>query len=345
MGDLIKPPSLIDIQNQEQWESEISSHSNSHLFHSHAWAKTFATTYGHIPSLHILSSIPSVIVPLSRINRPFSRSIYVSMPYSDFAGPLSYRPITENTIKQIPLLMDVDFVDVRLDEPIANQNYSSHFSGYRTKLPTSCDTFWSSLPNKSVRYGIRKALKDGYSVVEAKQTELPVFYTLMSLTRKKHGLPTPPLKFYNNLYSNLIANGNGSLLFAKDPNGQIVASSLFLFHKKYAYYKYNASDHRLNVGNANHLLLWEGVKNSIKRGCSYIDLGRVADSNTGLVKFKLHWQAVRIPLYYLRVYASGKIEASTASSSSIQNIIGPIIRISPPFFSKFLGNLLYKYFS
>ena len=344
MGD-IKPDSLIDIQNQKQWESEISKHSNSHVFQSHAWANTFAITYGHIPSLHILASTPSIIVPISCINRPLSRSICVSMPYSDFAGPLSYEPISENTLKQIPLLMGVNFVDVRLDEPIANENYLSHFSSYRTKLPASCDTFWSSLPNKSVRYCIRKALKDGYSVIEAKQTDLPVFYTLMSLTRKKHGLPTPPFKFYNNLYSNLIAKGNGSLLLAKDPNHQIVAGSLFLFHLLHAYYKYNASDHRQNVGNANHLLLWEGIKKSIERGCSFIDLGRVADSNTGLVKFKRHWQADRIPLYYLRVYASGKVEASVASSSQIKKIMSLLIRKLPPAFSKLLGNVLYKYFS
>jgi len=346
MNDPIKLTSIIHISEEAKWNTEVAKYRFSHIFHSHAWAKTFAETYNHSPSLYTFSTKSDIItIPISSIKRPFLENLHVSMPYSDFAGPLSNKPITDTCLKHIPQKLDINSIDVRLDSQIANQSFPTHYATYRTELPTNKDELLSSLPSKSVRYPIRKSLKDGYSVIKAEQKDLSNFYSLICSTRKRHGVPTPPFKFYSNLFKNVIQKGHGSLLLAKNSNNRIVAGSLFLFHNNLAYYKYNASDHRYNVGNANHLLLWEGVVNSIQRGCSFIDLGRAADSNIGLVKFKKHWQARKIPLFYLTVKRNGSIYSPSPTQSKTHNAMTSLLKNSPTSFSKLLGKMLYKYFS
>jgi hypothetical protein len=243
MSDSLRILSKYDINDSQKWQSEIAHNRFSHVFHSHGWAKTFAESYGHIPNLYaFISSNAEFLLPISVVKRPFVTNLQVSMPYSDFAGPVSQTLLDYDTIKQIPLLLDFDSIDLRLDRPILDKSLTSSYSSYRTNLPSTSEEFWESLPSKSVKYSIRKALRDGYSIEEAGLNEITVFYSLMGLTRKKHGLPTPPLKFYINLYKNLISSGNGFILLAKDSNGTVIAGSLFLFHGQFAYYKYNASD-------------------------------------------------------------------------------------------------------
>jgi len=339
--------SLISLDEETQWNSIISNFKHSRIFHSWGWAKTFSEAYGHTPVLLCYrdNSKISVALPVSTVFRPFGKSYFVAMPYSDFAGPLFKTNISDELWNKILEELDSDKIEIRSDIQLFDISDKSDFSTYRIALPSSLEEMQANLPSKSVRYPIRKARRDGFSVRRGLYEDVSLFHHLMSITRRKHGLPTPPLKFYQALYRNVIQPGNGTMYIAENLNGKPVASSLFLWHKEMGYYKYNASDHVASVGNANHLLLWEGVSEAIQRKCSRFDLGRASSTNQGLVKFKKHWLGKEVVLQYVHVHSNSSFEAITSEESKVFVISQKVFQRFPVFLSKIVGTHIYKYFS
>ena len=337
----------ISLDQKNQWETLISVFKYSRIFHSWNWAKTFADAYGHNPVLICFGKdgIADFVLPVSEVKRPFGKSYFVSMPYSDFAGPLFKNSISDELWIKILEELDSDEIEIRSDIQLFDISDKSDFSTYRISLPSSLEEMQANLPSKSVRYPIRKARRDGFSVRRGLYEDVSLFHHLMSITRRKHGLPTPPLKFYQALYRNVIQPGNGTMYIAENLNGKPVASSLFLWHKEMGYYKYNASDRVASVGNANHLLLWEGVSEAIERKCSSFDLGRASSTNQGLIKFKKHWLGKEVVLQYVHVHSNSSFEAITSEESKVFVISQKVFHRFPVFLSKIVGTHIYKYFS
>lgn len=337
----------ITIKDQNAWDSIVSQFSCSHVFHTWGWAKSYSDAYSHEPILccYGTPSAVDVALPLSKVKKPFGKVEFVSMPYSDFAGPLFRTSIPDAYWAQLFSYLGVKNLQLRTDREIKKVASFCSFSTYRIKLPSDASLFMRKLPAKSVRYPIRKATSDGYRVRLGKTEDIPLFHHLMSLTRRKHGLPTPPHCFYQALFTNVIAAGNGTILIAENSQGTPVASSVFLWHRGKGYYKYNASDPSARVGNANHLLLWEGVSEAIRRKCISFDLGRASKDNIGLINFKKHWLGEEYPLSYLSVRADGEVRAVSSEESKIHHLSRKVLQLLPVCFSKFSGEMMYRYFS
>lgn len=337
----------VGLDAKEQWNAIIAEFQHSHVFHSWGWAKTFAEAYKHEPVLLCYGTQESIEValPVSRVFRPFGKSFFVSMPYSDFAGPLFHSEIPEELWARILEELDTEEIEIRSEMLFHSLEVQRNYSTYRIDLPDNEQEMLANLPTKSVCYPIRKARKDGFRIKSGIYNDVHFFYELMSLTRRKHGLPTPPFRFYQALYRNVIEPGNGTIYIAENAQKNPVASSLFLWHGDTGYYKYNASDPAAKVGNANHLLLWEGVSEAIQRKCCFFDLGRATSTNKGLVQFKKHWLGREVPLNYAYVRSNNSIESIPSGGSKTLLFSQKIFQLLPVFFSKIAGNCIYRYFS
>lgn len=284
-------------------------------------------------------------MPVSLVPGLLGKSSFVSMPYSDFSGPLFKEDFPAEFLLGVLRELSANSVEIRTEIPLINVKGELEYSTYRMDLPESEDGLLGQLPSKSVRYSIRKARSDGFTVRKAEAKDISMFHRLMNLTRRRHGLPTPPIKFYTSLYNNILNIGNGTLFIAETSSGEPAAASLFLWFGEMGYYKYNASDPNIRVGNANHLLLWEGMKEGIRRKCRTFDLGRVSRSNEGLIKFKEHWLGKRVPLYYVNVVSDGSIKPISGDESGIFKLSKRIFANMPAGFSRIAGNILYRYFA
>ena len=160
------------------------------------------------------------------------------------------------------------------------------------------------------------------------------------MTRRKQGVPVQPKGFFYEIFDNLVKNNFGFFISVYYEQ-KVIASGLFLFSNNVFTYKYGASDPRFLYLRPNHLLFWEAIKYAKENGYAVFDFGKTDIKNVGLRKFKSGWGAIEKPLYY-----SYYPEVPDASKLNyIKNkIVAPIIRHSPVFVCRWVGELFYKYF-
>lgn len=328
------------------WREAIGAYPGATVFHSPEWASVFQAAYGHRPVL-VCGKDPDggpFAVPISIVPRPFGRAKLVSMPYSDFAGPLS-----SPGKGAVAALMAAEalgsIVEVRTDLDIAGTGEPSVYSTYRIDLPSDAEEMLHRLPKKSVRYAIGRAERDGVSVRRGGPGDEAAFHRMIGETRRRHGLPTPPLPFYRELFTRMVEPGHGSLYMASGTDGSLVAASLFLWHGERGYYKYSAGNRSQAAGNASHLLLWYGVREAIERGCLEFDLGRVSRTNRGLADMKRRWCGEEIPLFYVTVAPDGRMEPVDDGEGLLLRSMRAILPVMPSALSRLAGGLVYRYFS
>src|SRR5262249_31174899 len=117
------------------------------------------------------------------------------------------------------------------------------------------------------------------------------------LTRRRHGLPPPPLRWFLNLVT----------CFGNQLTGRIarlderpIAGIVTLRHKKTTVYKYGGSDGRYHNGGAMPVLVWQTIQAAKSDRLEELDLGRSDDHQEGLIRFKEHLGARRSMIQYAR---------------------------------------------
>ena len=152
----------------------------------------------------------------------------------------------------------------------------------------------------SNRRNIRKALKDGVSIVfDGTRESLEAFYGLHCSTRKRHGLPPQPFAFFRNIRDHVLAKGLGTIVSAHY-NGHVIASAVFFHFGKRAIFKYGASDGYFLCHRPNNLIMWETMKWYRGQGFKNLNLGRTESDNRGLLQFKRSWGGTESVIQYYR---------------------------------------------
>jgi len=173
------------------------------------------------------------------------------------------------------------------------------------------------------------------------------FFRLHVLTRRRHGLPPQPYRFFRNIHEELISKGFGFIVSAsqKETNCPI-AASVFLSYGDKAIYKFGASDESKWNVRPNNLIMWEGIKYLVRSGFKWLHFGRTDLSNEGLRKFKLSWGAQEKLLNYLQFSNGNKlwrIVESNADSSRVSKITGQIFSHLPLLLNRTAGALIYPH--
>ncbi len=163
------------------------------------------------------------------------------------------------------------------------------------------------------------------------------FYELLVLTRRRHRLVPQPLKWFRNLIESF---GAGLTIRVARLDGRPIASILTLRHKNTIGYKYGCSAARFHNLGAVPLSFWQAILEAKCEQLEQFDLGRSEESNLGLIRFKDHLGATRMPLTYWRL--SRKISAGTAGlweSPIAQSVISHL----PDGLFRLAGSLLYRH--
>lgn len=171
---------------------------------------------------------------------------------------------------------------------------------------------------KTTRYSIRKAEKDGirvYSTADPAAAELIFEQQKETVARNKFA-PFPK-KYFESQLRHFGANGEASLFVAKY-QGESVATALIVFFGKTAVYHLGASSNKHRALTASHLVQWEAIKESKRKGCNrYNFWGIIEEENKkhpwyGLSVFKrgfggevvsyLHAQDLPLSFKYPTIY-------------------------------------------
>jgi lipid II:glycine glycyltransferase (peptidoglycan interpeptide bridge formation enzyme) len=185
---------------------------------------------------------------------------------------------------------------------------------------------------------IRKAVRAGVEIARGNaEGDIETFYQLHLRTRRRHGVPIQPRRFFRLLQRRVIEPGHGFVLTAS-VGGSPIASAVFLAWNGVLMYKYGASDERYWEHRPNNLLLWSAIKWGCENGYRSFDLGRSDLHDPGLRSFKSGWGASEEPLIH-----SGTALEREHARPIVEWALAAMIRRAHPWVSRALGELLYRY--
>jgi hypothetical protein len=158
----------------------------------------------------------------------------------------------------------------------------------------------------------------------------------MTMTRRRHGLPPQPLRWFRAL---IAAFGLNLKIRIARKDGAAVASIITLSHRQTMVYKYGCSDASANKYGGTPMLFWQTIQEAKRNGQNELDMGRSDLDDPGLSVFKEHWGSIPAPLTYWR-YPAKESRTKPAWQKSLAN---RVVSASPDRVLQLAGNVLYRH--
>jgi len=147
------------------------------------------------------------------------------------------------------------------------------------------------------RYNVRLATKSGIEVKSAEndQKMLSDFYSLYSITGKRHGITYRNISYFQNLLDILSKGGYAriySATFKSEGGNKTLSSGIVIYSGEKAIYMFGASSNEHRNLKAPNLLVWQMIADAKVKGCETFDFYGIApDDNpkhpwAGITSFK-----------------------------------------------------------
>ena len=330
------------------WDAAIESFGKATLFHSSLWANVLVESYGFKPMYYTARQDGKVVlaVPMMKIASPFTGGRLISLPFTDLCEPLCGQDT--NLYPAVKLIAShartegCKYVELRGGKDfLKNEPEWTAYYGHELHLTGDEDNVFSGL-SSSTRRNIKKAERENVKVRFASDLDsVKAFYLLHCRTRRGHGLPPQPFKFFAKIWEHVLRPGQGHVLLARYQERDI-AGAVFLHFSKKALYKFGASDKRFQELRANNLIMWEAIKWYTRNSFTHFDLGRTDLPAEGLRRFKLGWGAEE---YHIPYYRYDLRQDRFLASSGRGNPSSKLIRWMPLCLLRGVGSVVYKHFA
>ncbi|MBI4516431.1 MAG: GNAT family N-acetyltransferase [Deltaproteobacteria bacterium] len=338
---------VIDPLGDSRWLA-VEALPGAALYHSQAWARVIAATYGFAPRYYVASAQGKVIggLPGFELGGLWRGRRWVSLPFSDAGGPVgganavsallaaALRDAGERNWRALEVRGALaDSARTQLAETLHNDSYLLSLERPLHLLERAF--------SDSVRWGRKRALRAGVSVAQA--ADLPAlreFYRLHQITRRRLGVPVQSWRFFELLGREFLARDAGFVVTARH-GGRAIASAVFLRFGACLYYKFSAADPRRLEVQPNSLVLWRAIAWAKSADLAALDLGKTVRENAGLARFKRSWGAVAQPLpyyYFPRVTGVGAQSEDSARLRAIR----AVWRHLPLAVTRWLGGWMYR---
>jgi hypothetical protein len=308
-------PDLFSVKPLEdpRWARFLAGHPGSSVFHTVEWLSALQRTYQYEPIAFTTSPPERELqnaVTFCDVKSWLTRRRLVGLPFSDCCdllvdGPAEFNGIL-SALQSRLCGKQFAYIEIRsaaeLDTTAIGPHSVRRYCGHKVDLTPDLSTLYKNLHRSSAQRKIRRAEREGLTYQAGKSPFLlNCFYNLLILTRRRHGVPPQPKRWFEALIDSLGENLEIRVAFK---NAQPVAAILTLRHKDTALSKYACSDARLHNLGGMHLLYWQSIVGAKLAGMRTFDLGRSDWGNTGLITFKDRWGAERASLNYLRLSTS-----------------------------------------
>ncbi len=329
------------------WDAQLANYPQATIFHTTAWAKVLNQAYGYKPLYLTQPSaegLPAHWV-LLEVNSPLTGRRAISLPFTDFCEPLGANRESMRALLDQAIALGKErrwkYLELRGGRTwLPEAAPSLQFYGHIIDLSAPEETLFANLHN-SVRQAIRKAEKAGVSVdVSTTLEAVNTYYQLHGKTRKKHGLPPQPFAFFNAIYEQIIAPGQGAVVIAKHENIPIAAAIHFYYGRE-AVYKFGASDEQFQQYRGNNLAMWEAMKWLRRQGAQRLHLGRSSLVGDGLRRYKLNLGATEHAIEYLKYDL--RQNCFVTETDSAHGWHTRIFRWMPAPLARWIGTLLYPH--
>jgi hypothetical protein len=337
---------IINPTEIESWDDQVKGLPGSSFFHGRAWAKVLADSYGYRPVYFTeREGSLAAVIPMMEVSSFLTGKRAVSLPFTDYCEPLV--PHTEvskvlfEAIIQEGRNRQWKYIELRGGADFLGDGPASAWFYRHTLDLTPGDAKLFKSLRDSTRRNIKKAEKEGVEVRFGNSPEaLREFYRLNCLTRREHGLPPQPWRFFANLHEQILSKEMGSMALAYF-RGNAIAANVYLHSNGQAIYKYGASDKMHQNLRAANLVMWEAIKRYAGEGVKSLCFGRTEPGNEGLRQFKSGWGTDEQVINYYRydlaanAFVPGKEIVSNRANQVFSNL--PIAAL------KIIGGMLYRH--
>jgi hypothetical protein len=327
------------------WDERLPESGACSFFHSRAWAATLTAAYGYTPryfTLHDHGTLQAVM-PFMEVNSLLTGRRGVSLPFSDVCPPVlrngSPAPDVVGAVVDCAAQWNWRYVEWRQGGGLL----SPHLP-YETYVVHSIPLCGGEAEaNRRLRGSTRRNIARAQAAVDVQvstsRAAVDAFYALQVITRKHHGVPPQPKRFFDCVYEHVIAPGYGVVVLGVY-EGRPIAANVYFHFRRQALYKYGASDRRFQHLRASDLVMWEAIKWCLREGFETLNLGRTSLSNAGLLQFKHGWGAESELVHYHRYsLARGCFVPGRGESDRLQ----AVFRHLPLCVLKTIGALLYPH--
>lgn len=214
------------------------------------------------------------------------------------------------------------------------------FYGHFIRLDRSAEELFAGL-KASVRRCIKRAMRSDLQVEFSQGTDaIRSFYQLHCSTRRRHGLPPQPFRFFESIARNVLATDHGVVVSAL-LNRKPIAAAVFFYHGRKALFKFGGSDYSFQRLRPNDLVMWEAIKWCKERGFDLLHLGRTSLKNPGLRRFKRGFGAQEEEIRYCK-YDFRK-HAFVKGVDYSEGLANHVFRWLPVSVLRLSGSLLYQH--
>jgi len=297
-----------------RWEDFLHGEPRASIFHTDAWLEALRRTYGYDSIVYTTSPPGSELrngVVFCQIKSWLTGSRLVSLPFSDHCEALVDDPQELRTIlgaleKGTEHSRAWNYIEMR---PLRHHEIKTNFHEstcnyvlHRLDLAPSSSQLFGAFHKDSTQRKIRRAEREGLGYEDGRsESLLLIFYRLLTLTRRRHGVPPQPLMWFRNLIDCM---GEALQIRVAFHGSRPIAAILTLRYKDTLLYKYGCSDERFHSLGGVQFLLWRSIQESKDAGLTALDFGRSDCDNEGLIRFKDRWGTIRSSLTYSRYTTS-----------------------------------------
>jgi len=297
---------LVNPLEDSSWDGGLTGVPGLSFFHGSAWARVLHDTYGFRPAYFVRRDAGRLqcLLPCMEVDSWLTGRRGVSLPFTDVCAPVCVDraafPQLFDEAKQHAEARGWKYIECRggrelLDGAVA----STCYYGHRLALVHDEEVLLENV-DSAVRRAIRKGHKSGLTIeITQDFGAIRAFYTLQCRTRRKHGLPPQPFRFFQNIHRHVLSRNQGFVVLARHGR-TVVAGAVFLHFGKQAIYKFGASDERFQHLRPNNLVMWEAIRWYATRDFDELDFGRSSLGQEGLRHFKLGWGTQELCIEYMR---------------------------------------------
>lgn len=345
----LSPVKALTINPLEEpaWDYTVRRLEGSTFFHTSAWARVLHETYGHQPIYFCAEANGEVkgVLPVMEASSRVVGIRGVSLPFTDFCAPLfsadvgNWNPFEEAV--RLGRERGWRYLECRSGQGYwqgasASLSYYSHAIDLKQgpeRLFKNCKA--------AVRRAIKKAQASNLQInFDNNRSSVQNFYRLHCLTRRRHGLPPQPFRFFESIARHVLAEGHGVVVSAFF-EGHPVASAVFFHDAQQAFFKFGASDYAFQSLRPNNLVMWEGIKWCEQAGLEVLYLGRTSLGNAGLRRFKTGFGAKEEETAYCKYDLRARAFVRDVDRST--GLLNRAFRWLPLAVLRLSGNLLYPH--
>jgi hypothetical protein len=338
---------IINPTHFPSWDEILLRAPGASFFHSAAWARVMAESYGYTPLYFSVVERGKLraLVPIMEVNSFLTGKRGVSLPFTDYCNPIldggvSFQDLFARII-ELGKSRRWKYVELRGAHDLSPMTPCLiSYIGHTLELTKGEKALYSGLRD-STRRNIKKAEKEKVEVrVEKTREAMGEFCRLNRLTRRDHGLPPQPYHFFEQLHRDIISKESGFIALAYF-QGKAIAGNVYFHFGDQGIYKYGASDRTYQELRANNLVMWEAIKWFAGKGFKSFCFGRTEMENQGLQQFKAGWNPEEHQIHYYRydlrgsAFVSGKQKGTPIYTGIFRATPAPVLNV--------IGSLFYRH--